>query len=227
MPATLRRAASISPGGLFGTGTRASGTGASLLSATLAGASGFFAGGLIGSGLLLLSATAFSGGGFGSSALALAGGFGGSGLSCSISSLAIGAETTGACVGSGFRTGSHGSRRKKIAQVMRTRSAMRRKRASSSDDADQGRTRERNETRPRLRLRLAVARGDRRDCCSWTPGRPRTFAPPSRLEPLAHRERDVAEAGARRREHHLAQQAIRDVLVAHDRDALAVAPRSP
>jgi hypothetical protein len=43
---------------------------------------------------------------------------------------------------------------KKIAQVMTTRSAMRRKRASSSDDADQGRTRERNETRSRFRFGL-------------------------------------------------------------------------
>src|SRR5450755_253182 len=149
IPATLRRAASISPGGLFGTGTLASGTGASLLSATLAGASGFLAGGLIGSGLLLLSATAFSGGGLGSSALALAGGGGGGfGFSCASNSLAIGAETTGACERSGWRTGSQGISRKKMPQVMRTRSAMRRKRASSSRDADHGRTRERNETLP-------------------------------------------------------------------------------
>ena len=41
--------------------------------------------------------------------------------------------------------------------------------------------------------------------------------------PLPHRERDVAEVGARAGDHHLAQQAIRDVLVAHDRDALAAA----
>jgi len=51
--------------------------------------------------------------------------------------LAIGTEITGATVGSGVFTGSHGIRKKKIAQLMRTRSAMRRKRASSSDDADQ------------------------------------------------------------------------------------------
>ena len=52
MPATLRRAASISPGGLSGTGTRASGTGASLLSATLAGALGLRDAGFSGSGFL-------------------------------------------------------------------------------------------------------------------------------------------------------------------------------
>ena len=117
MPATLRRAASISPGGLFGTGTRASGTGASLLSATLAGASGFLAGGLIGSGLLLLIATAFSGGGFGRSALAFA--FAASAARAWPARSAAwpsAPRPRARPSGRACRTGSHGSRRKKIAQ---------------------------------------------------------------------------------------------------------------
>ena len=79
----------------------------------------------------------------------------------------------------GFRTGSHGIRRKKIAQLMRTRSAMRRKRASSSEDGDQGRTRERNETRPRRLLRLAVAAEFVSASVHWRLCRPRTCARPS------------------------------------------------
>ena len=53
MPATLRRAASISPGGLPSIGWRASGTTASLFSATLAGALGLRDAGFSGSGFFV------------------------------------------------------------------------------------------------------------------------------------------------------------------------------
>src|ERR1035438_543678 len=59
---------------------------------------------------------------------------------------------------------------------------------------------------------------------SWRHGRLRSgrHVRTSRLEPLPHRERDVAEVGAGPGEHDLAQQPVRDVLVAHDRQPLAV-----
>ena len=71
---------------------------------------------------------------------------------CASSNVAIGTETTGATFGSGLRSGSHGISMKKIAQVIRMRSAMYRKRASSSDDVDHGST-------PSGTRRTALARG--------------------------------------------------------------------
>ena len=182
MPAALRRAASISPGGLSGSGTRASGTGASLLRATRAGA-GLRGGsgrccGLSGSGLAAgVGSGCGTAGLIGSAAIFTGGGGGGGGLSCSSSRRAIGSESSAGWLRSGWRTGSHGMAMKTIPHVMSTRPATRLKRCSSSAATDHGSTARRNDTRGETRRLPPLSR--RRPLASL-----RLSEPCSRRDPL-------------------------------------------
>ena len=202
-PAALRRAPSISPGGLFGDRPARLGHRRALGSG-LASGSGLATSGLV-SVLACVSDLACS---------VLATGLGAGGSRCSSTSLASrGGSSTGAARSS-FGRGISSSTMQTIAQSASTLRRMRLKRASSSGEIAHGSTEARNE--------MAAASSD---------GRPREALRNSRCgtaralmpcSPSADRERHVAEVRARRGVHHLAQQAVRDVLVAHDRDGLVL-----